>query len=229
MVDVALLRIGKVARVIDASVFDAWWERPLVWVDEPNRRRGGMSRTGVANSCDWPELATTGRIYVKRQEAFYCRPVWNAFRRTPTLRREHRFLLYCAANGIAVPRVLGYAERGDRSLLILAAIEHTQELGRALEERATEREEILDHTLNLLKRLHHARVRHGALHPKHLLVDERRLDVWLIDLEKARRATTRRRAAEPDLAQFFRHAPFLTQAERTRFRDAYVSADLIAR
>jgi aminoglycoside phosphotransferase len=229
VVDVAFLRARK-NLVIDTRTFEAWWSRSLEWVDEPNRRGRGVSRTGTAQGRDWPELGTIGRIFVKRQQAFYCRPLWNAGRRTPTLRREYRYLEYCRARDISVPRVLGYAEDADRAVLLLAEVTDARSFEHALDADPSARELIIRNVLALARRLHAARVRHGALHPKHLLVaNGAEHAVSLIDLEKARLDISRRHAARRDIAQLLRHAAFLTDRERLMVVDGYVADRLLSK
>ena len=93
-------------------------------LDEANRRGDGTSTVGVADADRWPDLDVTGRVYVKRQQAFFCRPPWNAFRRTPTLRREVRYIEAARALGVNVPDVALYREGSkDRALLVLREIE----------------------------------------------------------------------------------------------------------
>lgn len=206
----------------DAASFDAWWSRPVEWIDVANTRGAGWSRTGRARAEDWPELGTSGAMFVKRQQDFYCRPLWNLGRRTPTLRRERRALELCRAHGVAVPRVLGYAEHGARAVLLLEALPHVRNLEQAMMATpAPQRAVLLSLALETIFRLHALRIRHGALYPKHVLVsDDPPRGAWLIDLEKARHSWSKARAMRRDLRQFLRHAPFLTDAERAMIRGA---------
>ena len=63
------------------------------------------------------------QVYAKRQRAYYCRPVWRLFRRTPTLRRELRALRACCALGIPVPDVVAYHESGPEAELVIEAVQ----------------------------------------------------------------------------------------------------------
>ena len=205
-----------------AADFDSLWRRDLHWLDEPNRRGKGTSRVGLADAGAWPELGTTGRVYVKRQQAFFCRPAWNAFRRTPTLRREARFIAQARVLGVNVPEVVLYQEGSDdRALLVLREIDGAVDLEQSL--LSLDMRERLDLFKNIgktLAKLHSARIMHGAVYPKHVLVEVGSPRVWLIDLEKARRVPFRSSAATRDIARLVRHAPFMTDADL----DALVSA-----
>jgi hypothetical protein len=66
----------------------------------------------------------------------------------------------------------------------------------------------------MLAKLHSARILHGAIYPKHVLVEvapPRR--TWLIDFEKARRVASRLRAADRDVGRLMRHATFMTSTD----------------
>ena len=168
---------------LNALNFDALWHCNARLLDEPNHRGGGISTVGVADTAQWPEFATNAHLFIKRQQAFFCRPAWNAFRRTPTLRREVRFIERARAVGVAVPRVVHYAESSaDRALLLLEEIDATVDLERALA-AATEsdRAAILRNVSAMLARLHGARILHGAVYPKHVLDRSRRTASLLAD------------------------------------------------
>ncbi len=94
--------------------FEAIWSRQIASVELPNRRGAGTSCVGIVEAGDWPQLCAGRRVYVKRQQRFFCRPVWNGFRPTPTLRREIRFLEQARALGIPVPSVVRYQEGSQR-------------------------------------------------------------------------------------------------------------------
>ncbi len=205
-----------------AADFDSLWQRDLHWLDEPNRRGNGTSRVGLADTSAWPELGITGRVYVKCQKAFFCRPAWNAFRRTPTLRREVRFIAQAGALGVNVPEVVLYREASDdRALLVLREIDGVVDLENSLLSLgAEERRDLFENIGKTLAKLHSARLMHGAVYPKHVLVEVGSRRVWLIDLEKTRRVVFRASAAIRDIARLVRHAPFMTDADL----DALVSA-----
>jgi hypothetical protein len=208
----------------DAVDFESIWNRQVIVLDPPNRRGAGTSSAGIVEAGEWPELGPHGRLYVKRQQAFFCRPGWNAFRSTPTLRREVRYLERARGLGVSVPTVVRYAEgSGGRAVLLLAEIPGVTNLQQAIEGAADPaRALIFENTGKMLVKLHCARVLHGAVYPKHVLVETAAPHrVWLIDFEKARDVVSRFRAAERDLDRLFRHSPFMTDADIVSLLSAY--------
>ncbi len=192
-----------------------------VLVKAPQSRRGrGVSTVHLEPASRWG--GGEGRVYVKRQSGYYCRPPWRGFRRTPTLRRELRGLAACRNLGIPAPRVVSYRQWNGDAELVLAEVEGLP-LDQALERcSAAERAAIVGNVASLIGRLHRAGWTHGALYPHHILVgaapDHR---VAFIDLEKARRNPLRRRS---DLARFWRHDRQLQPDERALFQRRYRSA-----
>ena len=204
--------------------FESVWNRQIIALDPPNRRGEGTSSAGIVEAGEWPDLGPHGRLYVKRQQAFFCRPAWNAFRSTPTLRREVRYLERARALGVSVPAVMRYEEGSDgRAVLVLAEIAGVTDLQRAIE-GATDavRARILENTGKMLVKLHAARILHGAVYPKHVLVEAAAPHrVWLIDFEKARDVVSRFRAADRDLDRLLRHSPFMKSADIESLLSAY--------
>lgn len=205
--------------------FEALWNQQSRIVQPPNYRGAGSSSVAVVER---GVLGVPGRVYLKRQQAFFCRPPWNRFRNTPTLRRELRFIELARSLGVAVPTVVHYAEgSADRAVLVIEEIEGAGDLERTLESAdARERVTVLHNVGALLATLHSARILHGAVYPKHLLVETagpRR--VWLIDFEKARSVVSRSWAAERDLARLLRHAPFINVPDVQALLSAYSSRE----
>ncbi|MEQ8860534.1 MAG: lipopolysaccharide kinase InaA family protein [Pseudomonadales bacterium] len=185
---------------------------------KPAQRRG---RDGLSTICIEPAQAWNageGRVYVKRQQAYWCRPPWRLYRRTPMLRRELRGLEACRRHGIGVPRVVTYRERGSLSELVLEEVQSATPFDEALA-AAPERDLVVREVAAAIGRLHGGGWTHGALYPAHILVgappDHA---VTLIDLEKARHNPLRRHA---DLARFWRYCPPLTGIERALFERHY--------
>jgi tRNA A-37 threonylcarbamoyl transferase component Bud32 len=206
-----------------ALPFDDLWVRNVHAVDQPNLRGSGTSTVGIVEAGEWPELGSTGRAYVKRQQAFFCRPPWNAFRRTPTLRRELRYIDAARALGVSVPDVAYYAEApNDRALLVVREIEGVVELGESVASLDTGlRRDLFENLGKMLVKLHAARIMHGAIYPKHVLVEPGSSRVWLIDFEKARRVVSRSFAASRDIARLVRHARFMTDADLEALTSVY--------
>lgn len=187
-------------------------------VKPPQSRRGqGLSWVTVEPAADWQ--AGSGRVFVKHQQGYWCRPIWRQFRRTPLLLRELRGLKACQRKGIEVPRIVDYQDDGIDSLLILVEVANAQPLDEALARTDADRGTIISRTAQLIGRLHRAGWSHGALYPQHILISRNDdCQATLIDLEKARRNPLKRGA---DLARFWRHAPALSEAEKAQFASHY--------
>lgn len=194
--------------------------------DAPRPVKPPQSRDGKGVSAVYREPAAAwgaghGQVYVKRQDAYWCRPIWRLFRKTPTLRRELRGLDACRRIGIRVPAVITYSERGSQAELVLAEIADALPLDQALDRADADRAAILGNVAGALGRLHRAGWSHGALYPAHILVSTGPDPVVsLIDLEKARHSRRRRR---DDLDRFWRHAPRLSEAEQRSLTERYES------
>ena len=189
--------------------------RDLHWLDEPNRRGKGTSRVGLADAGAWPELGTTGRVYVKRQQAFFCRPAWNAFRRTPTLRREARFIAQARALGVNVPEVVLYQEGSDdRALLVLREIDGAVDLEQSLLSLdMRERLDLFENIGKTLAKLHTARIMHGAVYPKHVLVEVGSPPGLADRFREGAPGTVQILGGNARHCSPVRHSPFMTDAD----------------
>lgn len=189
---------------------------------KPAQSRDGKGTSAVflEPASDWG--AGDGQVYVKRQTAYWCRPAWRGFRRTPTLRRELRGLTACRRLGVAVPDVVVYRQEGPHAVLVLEEVTHALPLDRALAAPGADRADIVGNVAGTIGRLHRGGWTHGALYPDHILVRPGPgHEVVLIDLEKARRSRLRRAS---DLDRFWRHnAAHLSPPEAALFRQGYRS------
>ena len=127
------------------------------------------------------------------------------------------------ALGVNVPDVVLYQEGSDdRALLVLREIDGAVDLEKSLLSLdARERRELFENIGKMLAKLHSARLLHGAVYPKHVLVEVGSRRVWLIDLEKTRRVQFRSSAATRDIARLVRHAPFMTDTDLQELVSAY--------
>lgn len=190
-------------------------------VKPPQSRGGGSSAIYVEDGAPWG--AGSGRVFVKRQVDYCCRPIWRGFRRTPTLRRELRGLKAGRALGVPVPTVVAYVEDGTRAELVLEALTGVLPLDQALEAANAERATIVRNVAEAIGTLHRGGWSHGALYHTHLLVGPPpEHPVTLIDFEKARHSRWRQRE---DLARFWRYSQnFFTRPEVARFEHHYRKA-----
>jgi tRNA A-37 threonylcarbamoyl transferase component Bud32 len=189
---------------------------------KPDQYRGtGVSSIAVESGDRWD----LPRVYVKRQTAYWCRPLWRIGRRTLVLEREVRGLNAFRALGVRVPRVLSFQKSEGQGELVLSEISDSQPLDQAVgkdqavaeNQAGTGRREIIGNLARVVGTLHRGGWTHGALYPAHILV-ARDNSIALIDLEKARRSFFRRRG---DLDRLFRHADFLGREDVELFEREY--------
>ena len=186
-------------------------------VKAPQHHGAGVSCVYVDDRSHWD--GRPGRVYVKRQSNYTCRPLWRAFRRTPTLAREHRALTALLELDLNVPQIVSYRQAGLAAELVIAEIEGGVPLGEALDLPDADRGLILTNVARLIRALHATGWTHGALNAEHIYVQPaRQFTAALIDLEKARRG---RRLIAADLARIWRRNPALTAADRELFESVY--------
>ena len=182
-------------------------------------RGSGMSCVLLDERAHWD--GGSGQVYVKRQRNYTCRPAWRAYRRTPTLAREHRALQALHQIGLNVPEIVSYRQSGFDAELVIAEIEGGIPLSDALARPDVDRQKILTNAARLIRVLHTAGWTHGALNAEHIFVQpEHGFDAALIDLEKARR---NRHRSGADLERIWRRNPELTSEDRAVFELAYRS------
>lgn len=107
---------------------------------------------------------------------------------TARVRREKASLERAAASGLTVPELIGY--RIDRALVVFRRmvcvyreIPGMKTLDRALEDSTfPERAEQLRRVGEVVRRMHDARIRHGDLNARNILVGER---ITLVDFDRA--------------------------------------------
>ncbi|MNZ33120.1 hypothetical protein D3C78_504590 [compost metagenome] len=210
------------------NAIDRWLQVPGNWVEEPNRRRGGES--GVQRV-----LTEDGRLlYRKQQVGHVCRDWLHPFG-YPTAIRERDALKAIRALGVNVPTVVYAGCRkvaGEwQALLVTESLDGYSSLeecyargdqdrwGEALHQR------ILQQLGAAVARLNAGHWQHGCLYPKHMFVrvEGEKIDVALIDLEKARRRLSVHRAARHDLQQARRRSSW-TEAQWRAFVYGYETA-----
>ena len=180
--------------------FDAWWNAPGSWVEEPNQRRNGWS--GMMRT---PIDGIT--YYVKKQNNHLYRSLRHPFG-WPTTAREYQNILRLQKLGLTVPKPVFHQMRrtaqGFEGLLV------TEELTGfvSLDQQRTlclEQREILAGAVGkTIGAMHRAGFQHSCLYDKHIMVrwTDEKPEIALIDLEKLHTAW---RAAAHDLDQLKRH------------------------
>jgi hypothetical protein len=204
--------------------FEALWNAQVDNVDEPNTERGGWSKVS--------RLDLDGHgFYLKRQCNHLTRSLAAPFGE-PTFAREFRNIQCCEARGVPTLEVAFFARRrrdeGDCAILLTHALDGWRAFHDWLADWPQHSEALRARLLvacgKLARRLHAARLMHGAFYPKHVFLrpngDE--FDACLIDLEKTRPLWLGRRDRLRDLDQFFRHACGLAEGDAARLLAAYL-------
>lgn len=184
----------------------------------PNIRGPGWSKVVTTSPSSFQNLSTRS-VVVKTQYEYYCRPIWNAFRKTPLIHREMRALLALMRAGVAVPAVLAYEETPGQSSLTTTFIDNAASFDAALIAPGADRLRIIGSVARAIAHLHNTRWTHGALYPGHLLVVNANTEptVYFVDLEKAKKWGSVSR----DLRRFARYCPPFKDDEQTVFDSEY--------
>lgn len=202
--------------------FATWWSLPGDYVEAPNHRRGGWSGVVRAHWRDRP-------CYIKRQHNHLCRSAAHPLG-WPTASREHFYLNRVRALGITVPEVIyhGVQHRADGidAVLVTHALAGFSPLAQQQGLGASARLYLACSLGSLLGTLHRARLQHGCLYDKHIMVRWRDdgADLALLDLEKMRYRLTRKSAAQRDLNQLRRHQQLWSATEWRALEDCHARA-----
>lgn len=202
--------------------FDLWWSLPGDWVEAPNERRNGWS--GVVRT-----QFGGRRCYIKRQCNHLCRTPAHPFG-WPTASREWHYLHRLHALGIVVPLPLYHASRptaaGVEAVLATAELTGFTPLSAQTGLTAPRRQALATAVGHMLGVLHRARLQHGCLYDKHVMVCWRddQAQVALLDLEKMRPRLRRSSAARRDLAQLRRHQSLWSDTEWNTLLHAHALA-----
>ncbi|NMG33601.1 phosphotransferase [Azoarcus sp. TTM-91] len=199
-----ILSAGAPAQASDsADAFAHWWTFPGEWVEPVNRRRAGWS--GVLRATQGDRV-----LYIKRQCGHLCRTPSRPLG-WPTASREWHYLGRLAALGIPTPQPLFHGsrrgEQGQETVLVTAELQGYRPLAEQTALSPEQRRQLAAEVGKTLGRLHRARLQHGCLYDKHIMVRWRdgQADVALLDLEKMRPRLRRSLAAGHDLEQLSRH------------------------
>ena len=160
-----------------------------------------------------------GKVFVKSQKDYTCRPAWRGFRKTPTLTREYRALNAFKELHIGVPDIVYFKEANTIAELALAEIRNAVPLDQALEETSKIRT-VLETLANLVGKIHRHGWTHGSLRPEHILV--RGTDIFLIDLEKARLGGKNRQRQDVD--RLCRSIDFVPKDDIDFFKQVYAAS-----
>ena len=190
-----------------------WWNVAGEWVEAPNVRRHGWSGVLRVRHRD-------GLVYVKRQCNHLCRTPAHPFG-WPTASREHLHLRTLRRLGLNAPVPLFHdvmrRAGAVEAVLVTAALDGFAPLNALPPLDHVERAALAREVGHVVGRMHRARIQHGCLYDKHIMVrwQSGAPEIALLDLEKARTRLTRRAAACHDLDQLGRHQNLWSVAEWT--------------
>ena len=190
-------------RLSASDDFHTWWTQSGEWVEPPNHRRKGWS--GMVRAQIGDDV-----YYIKRQCNHLCRTLKHPLG-WPTASREWHNINRLHHLGVLTPTPHYHGTR--RTAEGLEAVLVTKELTgfTPLTEQTTlsddQRHCLAEKTGQLLGILHRARLKHGCLYDKHIMIcwENKTPRIALIDLEKMRHSPTRSIAAKQDLDQLKRH------------------------
>jgi tRNA A-37 threonylcarbamoyl transferase component Bud32 len=192
------------------DVFDYLESIEEAWVEDLNEGRGGSS--GVIKS-----IFQGQTVYIKKQTNH----LYHSFRYPmgrPTALREKDCLERVRKIGIPVPEILYCESRKSgnaiKTYLVTREMTGFMPLDHFCQQRyntfsEAEKNNLISKLAENLALLHHHKLQHSALYPKHIFIkfDEGEFDVGLIDLETMRSRFSAERASRRDLNQFRRHQP----------------------
>ena len=216
------------------ATYTSLWQLQADWYEEPNIRRGGWSgvvKISLKQTNDDPVS-----LFIKRQENHLGRTWRHPIKGRATFIREYKNLRLFHKYGIPTPELVYFGARSINGMP--QAIIATKELigyqplnvllhksGSSLITSAQHRQALLKETAKVLYHMHHHRLQHNSLHPKHIFAKPLgdSWDIRIIDLETAKRRIFKHTATLRDLATLRRQMTELTDKEQITFFRAYVN------
>lgn len=178
--------------------FDHLWNYQCEWFEAPNDDRNGWS--GVNRlSLKLPSGEQLG-LFLKRQQNYVRRTFFHPLTGESTFACEFRVIRYLLRHGVPVPKPVFFDEKpsseGVQAILMTEELAGYQALDVVLQglfreagASARTKKLLLKCVAQVVRKLHHARIQHRALYPKHLfvnMIEPENPQVAIIDLEKAR-------------------------------------------
>jgi hypothetical protein len=227
-------------RLLDANQlgeFERWWECRSDWFEAPNNDRHGWSGVNrlLLNSADGEALV----VFLKRQQNYVRRTFLHPFTGESTFACEFKTMLFLLKRGVPVPKPVFFQQRpsaeGLQAVLVTEELTNYQPLDEVIlklsqtdaNSRKVKRA-LIRSVAQALRKLHHARIQHRALYPKHLFInitDPENPETVIIDLEKARIKLLPVMRTLQDLATLNRDLHHLSSTERLYFFKQYYGID----
>jgi len=205
---------NKFLSISSQAIFDYFWHLPKIWFEPPNYCRGGWS--GVIKHT----LPDGNDVFVKLQSKAVYKNLKHPIKGSPTFYRELINTLRAKKVGVNVLDLVYYGQVKLDAILVSKSLVGYQDLNQVLRAYAEDsliRQAILSKVSENLTGMHKAKIKHGALYEKHVLVRVENLndiDIRLIDFEKSKKVFTRMNAVERDLYTLFRSCTALQEKDR---------------
>jgi tRNA A-37 threonylcarbamoyl transferase component Bud32 len=207
--------------------FAKLWNQHINWFEEPNQRRGGWSGVGqLILPNDGGDLI----FFVKKQQNHGRRTFLNPIKGEPTFRREFKRLAFLESCKIKAPKIVFYEERAinnnDCAILVTEALLEFEPLDTVTKswqadksKTRRQKQNLLKNVAEALRKFHETGLVHRALYPKHIFIKdaERKPEIALIDLEKARFNSFVLYRVYFDLSALNRHAEFWSNSQKLYF------------
>lgn len=215
----------KLPQIVKTNlVFEYFWNLPKNWFEPPNHRRGGWS--GVIKHTLPSNQDITVPVFVKLQSNSVCKSIRHPFKGKPTFYREFINTQKAIKANVRALDFIYFAQRGLDVILVSKSLEGYRDLHATLEavnEQPALRRKILDLLSDNLLAMHKAKIKHGALYKKHVLVkiDRHDIDIRFIDFEKSRKGRSVIDCIVRDIYTLFRHCGPLNDADHQFLMDKY--------
>ena len=218
--------------------FDDIWRLDTDWFEPPNKRRGGWS--GVSRF--ELETADHNRVaaFLKRQENHFSRTLLHPFKGIPTFVRELRNILRLMKRDIPTLDPIYLAQRKidgvQRAILMTEELTGFRSLQDFMLQWQTEgwpdrelRQNLMRAVAGLMRRMNQQHMQHNCFYPKHIFLKftDDKIDIRIIDLEKAKWRPLTIMATLRDLYTLNRHTPTWSRTDRLRFFLLYLQIDAL--
>ena len=198
------------------DIYDYFWQLPKNWFEAPNYRRGGWS--GVIKY-DLPHNQFIDvPVFVKLQSNSVYKTIKHPFKGQPTLLREFINTQNAIEAGVKTLDFVYFARDDFDAILVSKSLEGYQDLTQALfsiKDNVAVRNTIIKLLSDNLCAMHQAKIKHGSLYGKHVLVkiNGNNVDLRFIDFEKARHSRSMMSCIVRDIYSLFKHCDQLTEED----------------
>jgi tRNA A-37 threonylcarbamoyl transferase component Bud32 len=207
------------------GAFQFFWDHKGLWVEQPNRRRGGWS--GVYKIELQSDDGEREILYVKKHHAHRTRSVLGIGRKH-TLEREYNALCHAHAHAIGAPELVFFGMDGEDCILATRALDGLGPVSQLRDDYVAgqvgmdTRRQLARNLGTLFAKMHGAGMRHSDPHGDHLLANlESGATPALIDWEMASVCLRPNYNRVRDLAIVGRSLRWATRTDIARFLHAY--------